>query len=108
MSAPVTREHRLMAAHILGYSEREPFVAKGVADGFGQGTNFSDIAQAIADAEARGRAAERADVVAWLQAVKDGTRACRGWVRHDVERGCHVGAATKHADSGSSSDEPGR
>ena len=55
-----------------------------------------------------GRAAERADVVAWLKDVKDGTRACRDWVRHDVERGCHVGAATKHADSGSSSDEPGR
>jgi hypothetical protein len=133
VSAPVTREHRVQTMDAIGCSytaspnlpewharrhvlrKRAEWVETGACEygvfevDFGEeALDVVPIAQAIADAEARGRAAERADVVAWLQAVKDGTRACRDWVRHDVERGCHVGSATVHADSGSSSDEPDR
>jgi hypothetical protein len=49
--------------------------------------------KALLEAEARGRAAERADVVAWL---RSGT----GTERHAsaIEDECHVGSATNPAD----------
>jgi hypothetical protein len=52
---------------------------------------FASIERA---AEARGRAAERSDLLAWLRRTTNGTRACREWVAFDIERGEHVGAAS--------------
>jgi hypothetical protein len=55
------------------------------------------LALAIADAEARGRAAERADVVAWLRAKASALRSVVkvGWhnAAISIEAGEHVGGA---------------
>jgi hypothetical protein len=70
--------------------------------------------KALLEAEARGRAAERAYVVAQLEhfaATYEADSVQAGILRgtkRSIERGCHVGSATKHADSGSSSDETER
>lgn len=53
---------------------------------------------AIADAEERGRAAERADVLAWIDATPDRwTMGERPWapVARALQRGEHVGAAAR-------------
>jgi hypothetical protein len=101
MSAPVTMEHREMACVVLhGYVPEDGSWLRGWCldgtDGHAaswQWRQLNAVAQAIADAEARGRAAERADVVAWL---RSGT----GTERHAsaIEDECHVGSATNPAD----------
>lgn len=95
------REHRLAALYALG---APPVERGGNLDAWCDFGGAQDalltqgrLAQAIADAEARGRAAERADVLAWLRRTTDGTRGCREWVAFDVERGKHV-ASPKVAD----------
>jgi hypothetical protein len=87
----VTREHRV--AVLLAWHGDAQILAEEYAWAeYGRDAaypRFDRMAQALAGAEARGRAAERADVVAWLRTTTDGTRACRDLVALDIERGEH-------------------
>lgn len=125
MSAPVTREHRRIAATLIVVPRVQPSCIEQWIDGMALPAwaekPFAEVvvaALALAEAEAGGRAAERADVVRRLDNELADDEQGESWMlmertdfqdlRTSIARGDHVGSATVHADSGSSSDEPGR
>jgi hypothetical protein len=129
MSAPVTRVHREMACVVLhGYVPEDGSWLRGWCLDGGDGhaaswqwRQLNETAQAIADAEARGRAAERSrcvDIVAREaglagegpeQSALMAAMACIHSERTDAmmrARHEHVGSATKRADFAQASPEP--
>ena len=87
--AKITREHREAAAAAWDHLWRDyPSVTSYVETGKAGMLPIRRVAQAIADAEARGeqrgRAAERQSIVAWM--------------RSSIERGDHVPPGTPAAD----------
>lgn len=84
-----TVKDRRVAAHLLGYTEAEPFVAEGVASGFNAGSTFELIANAIDEA----RKEEAADVIAWLRSFfPPGHRSIHDDIADALERREHHGA----------------
>lgn len=99
MSATVTREHRKLVAAALGHAPGDADAERWVGTGQLPESRYSwpydeappdvdALAQAIADAEARGRAAEREAVCEYL------SMHCEGWVPAElvpaIERGEHI------------------
>lgn len=106
--AEVTREHREVALAIIGASGSVQVQAseQWVKTGHHSFTTFDpcrhglkEVAKAIAEAEARGRAAERADVaefiVNWTGNLTEVERFVGHCLAQSLLSGLHVGAAGK-------------